>query len=332
MINSFQSFAETYAFTYVDVGARWGATSPVLELFPNHRVIGFEPDPEEFARLQDRPREKHTYFPVGVAGRSGRRKLYITESLGWTSILPPNNEFCGKFHGLGDFLKIRQETEIEVRTIDELAGEDSDSGLGNADFIKINAQGISADVIEGAITVFSDSILAAEIEVEFVEMYQGERLFSDVHTLMTEAGFLLFELTKCRAYREKYSEKMIGNGQVLWGDTIYLKDCHKMDEDTSGQKRSCLALIATKLGFFDYASEIAEMLLAENLITAEAKAEHEALVSEHIQSEMQKSSLVYRLARTETGGAILTWLKGTIDRHWPALVYSVRPDYYFRRD
>lgn len=46
MHDSLDEFRQEYCFTYVDVGARWGAKFRILILFPNSRCIGFEPDPE----------------------------------------------------------------------------------------------------------------------------------------------------------------------------------------------------------------------------------------------------------------------------------------------
>jgi len=97
------------------------------------------------------------------------------------------------------------------------------------DVIKVDTQGTELDVLRGGGELLN-SVLAVELEVEFVPQYIGQSLFSDVDIFMRQQGFMLRGLRRTN-WRTKGDHVHPHGGQIVHGDVLYLKhdrmDCPK---------------------------------------------------------------------------------------------------------
>jgi hypothetical protein len=87
--------------------------------------------------------------------------------------------------------------------------------------IKLDTQGTELDILHGAGRLLSQ-VLAIEIEVEFVHIYKGQPLFTDVDLFMRNQGFSL------RALRRTYwrigkNHPAASGGQLFHGDALYIR-------------------------------------------------------------------------------------------------------------
>ena len=91
-----------------DIGASPIDPTPFIdELIKNVNcfLYGFEPNEEEFKKLNSTDKKKYFNYAVG---NGQKETLNICVAPGMTSILEPDFEYLKLFHGLSDWAKIKK--------------------------------------------------------------------------------------------------------------------------------------------------------------------------------------------------------------------------------
>ena len=242
--------------SYVMCGARGETSNRLMRALPQIRFLGFEPDPEEYARLTQNPDPAFRYFNVAVGGQNGSRKLYVTRNPACSSLFPPNYDFQKQFKdGSATFLVVG-EASVNVVALDSYLPA---HGVTRIDVLDLDTQGNELEILQGARELVRAGVVAVRTEVEFSELYQHQPLFGEVDAFLRELGFMLFDLSCSRYRRERFPSRMLTRGQLLWGNATYLRN-----HEAIGDKQSLLrlALLAAHLQFHDYALEVLDSLLA----------------------------------------------------------------------
>lgn len=227
---------------------------------PNLTIYGFDADPEaceaanaDFEAKQADWNEFH--IPIAIAKESGAATLYVTKAPMCSSLYRPNEELLQHFPSLPSLVNLDHTTEIETTTLDAFCQAES---IDEINFLQIDVQGAELQVLEGAVQILNQSVLAIQAEVEFAPLYQNQPLFADVDTFLRRQGFTLFDVSKSQVARSPIRSAS-RPGQLLWGDAIYLRD--PFDDNTPQQFKTPdqifkLACIADALEFTDYALEL----------------------------------------------------------------------------
>jgi len=182
------------------------------------QVIGFEPIREECDRLNAQTRPGDRYLPYAV-GDGTERTFHRCNENATSSLYPPNDEVLERFTQLPEFLRVVSKTPFQTHRLDDI------EEVSAADYLKLDVQGAELDVIRGASRVL-EHVLVAEVEVEFVQLYEKQPLFAEVDQAMREAGFLFhrFASLQGRTFRPFVRKNpQPTQGQLLWGDAIYVK-------------------------------------------------------------------------------------------------------------
>ena len=129
--------------------------------------------------------------------------------------------------------------------------------------MKLDTQGTELEILHGAESYLSSSILGLKVEVEFGPMYRESPPFSEVDSYIRQFGFMLFDLLRHRYRRQSYPRDLDTRGQLLEGDAFYLKDYHYLSDRGMKAELYKLAIIAAFYGFHDYALEIIDFLLKD---------------------------------------------------------------------
>jgi FkbM family methyltransferase len=201
--------------TLVDVGARNGIGARWKPFHDRISVVAFEPDPAECERLnaQQWP-YPFRLLPHALGATDGERvTLHVTEQPGCSSLLEPNHKLCDQFY----YGSAMQETARIPLTLSRL-----DTVLDiQPDVIKIDTQGTELEILKGAGKLL-DNAIAVECEVEFVEQYANQPLFSDVDAFMRAAGFQLRGIR--RTYWRNQADRYLhaAGGQLIHGDALWL--------------------------------------------------------------------------------------------------------------
>jgi FkbM family methyltransferase len=238
---------------YVACGARGSDTVSLVELLPNARYVGFEPDHEECRRLNANARDRYTFVPEAVGKCVENRTLHVTRYPSCSSLLPPNPSFFGRFAGCASAVTV--ERTLNLKTI-SLAEYLTDKGFGEPHFLELDTQGSELDILQGAEDFLVNSVAGLKIEVEFAPVYLNQPLFAQVDSYLRSLGFMLFDLSRNRYRRENYPAYYSTRGQLVWGDALYLRNHECLKRHAYRENALRLFLVAAFLGFHDYALEV----------------------------------------------------------------------------
>ena len=212
----------------VDVGANAiDGTAPYAPLLAagHAQIIGFEPNLEALAKLNAQKSVHETYLPHAV-GDGRRHTLRHCFAPGMTSLLEPNPAVLSLFAGFAEWGVVMRTEEVDTVRLDDVPE------TAALDMLKIDIQGGELMVFENAIERLRGG-LAVQTEVEFLPMYIGQPLFSEVDRFLRAQGYLFHrfeplytrDLIPLRLSEDVYA----GHSQALWADAIFVRDFTRLD-------------------------------------------------------------------------------------------------------
>ncbi len=228
-LGSFRSLTKTdVRVKIVDIGA-----NPLDGVPPYERllragdadVIGFEPNPAALAKLNEIKGPTETYLPYAI-GDGKRHTLNFCQAPGMTSLLTPNREVLELFHGFPDWGTVIGTEEVDTHRLDDIA---ETQGI---DMVKIDIQGGELMALTHAKKRLKTT-LVIQTEVEFLSMYEGQPLFSEVEIFLRKQGFMLhrFFPAVSRVMRPLLVDNNIfaGLSQMFWADAIFMRDVTRLN-------------------------------------------------------------------------------------------------------
>lgn len=199
----------------LDIGCRWGLPDTLSANSHRFQIYGFDPDPEECARLARHDANPSvSWVPLALARASGTRTLFMTQNPACSSLLQPDPELTETFPALACAREVGT-AQVSTSSLDDWAEK---NGIGVVDYIKLDTQGSELEILEGGERVLR-SVRCLEIEVEFNPIYREQALFSHVDLFLRARGFVLWKLSN----QVHYSRH--GNpGSPLGEDRIFYDD------------------------------------------------------------------------------------------------------------
>jgi FkbM family methyltransferase len=246
-----------------DVGARGGLRPNWATARRYLRLIGFEPDEREYARLAAQVQadgSSDQFVGVALHNRAGSVTLHLAKDRGLSSIFQPNRAFIDEFPD-ADRFDPDGTHEVRVDTLDAVLAE---RHLTDVDFVKVDTQGSELFVLQGARDTLRQSVCGVEVEVEFAPIYQGQPLFADVDAYMRDLGYQLFDLRS--VYWKRREGRRAGGpwGQIVWADALYFRTVagwrsalEGMDASARRSKVLRAMSVALLYGYVDYALALA---------------------------------------------------------------------------
>jgi len=204
-----RKFASTRSPVIVDGGANEGnVTATLLRAFERPTIHAFEPNPDVVMTLTERYQStSEVHVHEQALGPEPRTvPFHVTTDPVSSSVRSPTET---KREYRDEAATIERTIEIEQVRLDEVLSSPPD-------VLKLDLQGYELDALRGA-TEFLDDIPLVFMEVEFLRAYEEQALFADVDDFMRERGFQLFNL---------YELKTLQDGQLGWGDALYLNRNH----------------------------------------------------------------------------------------------------------
>jgi FkbM family methyltransferase len=226
----------------VDIGANpIDAEPPYAAMLRAGRaeVVGFEPNRAALAELDRRKGPLERYFPHAV-GDGRRHVLRICQAPGMTSLLEPDPAVLGLFHGFPEWGRVLATEEVDTVRLDDVPE------TAGADLLKLDIQGAELMVLRHAEARLADAVVI-QAEVEFLPLYKGQPLFSEMEMFLRARGFALhrFHPTVSRAVQPMMvnNDPYAGLGQLVWADAVFIRDLTRLDALSDRQLLAMAAIL-----------------------------------------------------------------------------------------
>jgi FkbM family methyltransferase len=236
----------------VDVGANpIDGTPPYAPLLAagHTSVVGFEPNREALATLNAKKGMNEVYMPH-VVGDGRPHTLRYCASPGMTSLLEPNPAVLSLFGGFTEWGAVVRTEQVNTVRLDDVPETEG------FDLLKIDIQGAELMVMENAVARLAGA-LVVHTEVEFLPMYVGQPLFSDVDQFLRRQGFVLHRfvplVSRVVGPLAADSDPYEGLNQLLWADAVFVRDFLRLDLLTPEQLLSFAEIMHGCYGSFDLA-------------------------------------------------------------------------------
>jgi len=247
-------------------------------------------------------------YCLGSADEAG--VLHITRNPFFSSLLKPDEKFLatscevelsGEIEGIPVWgvrydalyrneMAVTQTLPVQVRSLDSLFASGELSADLLPDFISLDTQGSELDVLYGSRSAIKKSVLAMATEMEFLPMYTGQKLFSDILQFADQNGFQFAGFT--------YLQDILGarlpvglrsKGFLAFGDCVFFRRIEALREafpiDIEYFAASLrLAFLALSFGYFSFAIEALRAGFSIN-------------ISEDVKHKMRECSYVRFLER-----------------------------------
>ena len=240
---------------YLDVGARGDVSEPWSLFSPESiKVIGFEPDPEECARLSA-AYPKRKYYPNALWGGKGLRPFYLCEWESTSSMYQPSVIYNKQYR------RVHWSGRIPAKTLQvECVRLDSILELNDKpDFIKIDTQGSELQILQGAEQLLRQASPIVLAETWCTEVYSGMPLTHDVMAFMYQLGYQVFDLNVAAAWQ--HSNKMLTEvnckSKTIGFDLLFVKRLECLGIENEDDLLKFVGLCEL-FGFRDYALAVLE--------------------------------------------------------------------------
>ena len=174
--------------TICDIGASSiDKTEFIDELFnnTNSKLIGFEPNEEEFNKLEkNNPRK--TFYDYAI-GDGSEKYLNICKGVGMSSFLEPDMDYLNNFHWFDEFSKIVKKKKIKTKKLNDIKEK--------IDLLKIDVQGYEYEIIQHGKEKIKNS-LVIQLETSPIPLYKNEKTSSEVINQLEKLGFSLHMFNK----------------------------------------------------------------------------------------------------------------------------------------
>lgn len=251
--------------TVFDIGAK-GKPFSLPKLSNYERLIGFEPNPVEFEKLQSTESNNTTYYPFALSGKEEQKEINITRHASYSSFLEfDENNFKKHFHMMKGYdmwskgMQREKTISVQGKNLDKLI---KDENIDFVDFIKLDTQGTELEILKGGIQLIKEKKIGVIFsEVSFVGSYKEQNLFSDLDLFLRDHAY---DFVDCRFYpesaydiRSPFSKNIYDRVRYsVGGDAVFVPniDAYDLDKLTLFKIGAVLA----SLGYFGIADNFLE--------------------------------------------------------------------------
>lgn len=174
--------------TVLDIGANVGQYSTQLR-FSGYtgRIVSVEPLDGAFAELSKRAARDPLWRVIqgGVGPDGETAQINVAANSFSSSILPMTDAHLTAAPGSG-YIATQDITLRSVASLVEEAGADPARTL-----LKVDTQGFERQVLDSAGPLV-DAFAAVQLELSFVELYEGQLLYDDLVTRLAKSGLTLW--------------------------------------------------------------------------------------------------------------------------------------------
>ena len=222
---------------YVDVGAANAVDRKFKEFLRDERLsyVGFEPDARSALEF---PGQVH---PVALGAKREVRTLNLCRKPEVSSFLKPNMRLLRNFHRPERF-DVVSTSEVEVVPLNDYLDK------SGSYILKLDVQGFELEVLKGATQLLANTV-AVELEVEFLELYEGQPLFGDISSFLGAHGFVFEDFVKLVHWPRPNG---LGLGALAFGQALFVRTIDSFNEMEAKSKFDAMALVVEAYGRHDF--------------------------------------------------------------------------------
>jgi hypothetical protein len=160
------------------------------------------------------------------------------------------------FRDLPEFCQVTSAHEIDTHRLDDVRE------VSGVDYLKVDVQGAELDVLRGATRTLKDA-LVVQIEVEFVPIYRGQPLFSDIDQFLRAQGFMFHRFLTMEG-RPLRSLAASGEAfkpwrQALWSDAVYVRPIPGWNNLATESLLRLAVILHEMYESFDFSAKLLQM-------------------------------------------------------------------------
>ena len=243
-----------------DIGASpVDETDFIEELLDNtdSRLIGFEPNENEFQKL-DKDKKRRKYYNFGI-GDGTEKTLNICKAAGMSSFLEPDINYLKNFHGFENWSKIIKKVKVKTKKLSEI--ED------NIDFFKIDVQGYESEIIKHGKDKIKNSLII-NIETSPTPLYKNEKTFSSTIIELEKLGFNLHMFSKINTRSFKpiifFKNPYIGLNHIHQLDCVLIKNLKFIETYNTSQLSKLILILFYSFKSYDLVDYLLKILDERN--------------------------------------------------------------------
>ena len=198
-----------------DIGASpIDKTDFIDELFNNteSKIIGFEPNNDEFIKLEKNDERKH-YYNYAI-GDGSEKILNICKGAGMTSFLEPDLNYLKNFEWFNINSEIIKREKVKTKKLDDLNER--------IDFLKIDVQGYESEVIKYGKEKIKNS-LVVQLETSPIPLYKNEKTFPHIVLELEKLDFSLHMFNKVNT--KPFKPMKVNNSIFMGINHLFQLDC-----------------------------------------------------------------------------------------------------------
>ncbi|MFC2055702.1 FkbM family methyltransferase [Chloroflexota bacterium] len=263
-----------------DLGSAGGIPPPFCWIAEGIDLVNFEPD------LRSNSDVTGNTMPVAI-GTKGMRKIYLNQRKYTSSLLKPYRpiinryDFSRIFKNGGDIFHTVETVDVDTYGLDEIIKL---RNLPLPDFLKIDVQGLSLEVLETAERCLLESVIGVQIEVEFLEIYEGQKTFDVIHRHLYKMGFEIFRLSNLNKWYYKTSLPLkLYSGQHIFCDLLYLRSIDSLENKYhfwNTERATKAVKLFLLYDLTDTAAAFLEKMTSKNIIPVEKARDLKIMVVE----------------------------------------------------
>ena len=243
-----------------DIGASpVDETDFIEELLDNtdSRLIGFEPNENEFQKL-DKNKKRRKYYNFGI-GDGTEKTLNICKAAGMSSFLEPDIDYLKNFHGFENWSKIIKKVKVKTKKLSEIKD--------NIDFFKIDVQGYESEIIKHGKDKIKNSLII-NIETSPTPLYKNEKTFSSTIIELEKLGFNLHMFSKINTRSFKpiifFKNPYIGLNHIHQLDCVLIKNLKFIETYNTSQLSKLILILFYSFKSYDLVDYLLKILDERN--------------------------------------------------------------------
>lgn len=268
-----------------DVGASGIEEPPYAFLLKQGacQVWGFEPQPEEFAKLVAAAGPNEHYLPSAV-GDGTIKRLHLTSHPGFSSTLIPNQQVSRALQRWKKDIIVQSVIDVPTLRLDDVAD------LPEIDLLKIDVQGGEVDVFRNA-TIKLAGAIAVITETSAIPIYENQPLLGDQMICLNEQGFQLHKFSFFRSvpFRGKLSSEVPRRAladQLSDGDAVFVRNLFDFENQPSEALKHLAILADFVFASSSLALKAVEVLMDRGVVPADGARKYaESIAAKHRSSE-----------------------------------------------